>query len=113
MPPGAVSLEPGPARIELAARDVSPAGPGRDLILVIGGPYELTSECPELGCLAWIMDRRVRSTMPGRWIEPNPGVSWGGRAAFPNDDVYPSSLHLTTTAIFSSPTTSGTRIPTV
>jgi hypothetical protein len=94
MPPGAISLEPGPARIELAARDVSPAGPGRDLILVIGGPYKLTSECPELGCLAWIMDRQgtVYHAWPLDRTEP-----WGelGRArGFSEDDVYPSSLHL-------------------
>ena len=36
-PPGAMSFEPGPARIEHAARGGGSAEPDRDLILVIGG----------------------------------------------------------------------------
>lgn len=39
---------------------------GQELVLVSGGPYALMSHCPELGCLAWIMDRdgAVRHVWP-------------------------------------------------
>ena len=65
------------------------------LILVGGGPYELMSECPEQGCLAWIIDRQ------GRVVHAWPldlDLLWGERAreagAGPLDRLVPMGLHL-------------------
>ena len=30
---------------------------GDELILITGGPYEYLAECPQFGCLAWVVDR--------------------------------------------------------
>lgn len=68
--------------------------PDESLFLMTGGPYQLTSHCPEYGCLAWITDRQgnIKHTWPlnskklwantslGRWVEI--------------DDIYPVGLHL-------------------
>jgi len=93
-PPGSIAFaEPG--TMAGGAPSDRPAGPDGDLILMTGGPYMLMSECPELGCLAWIMDRAgtIYHTWPVDRTEP-----WGEVAQADGfsqiDDVYPEGLHL-------------------
>jgi hypothetical protein len=94
MPPGSLSFEAQSVKMSAGVPDRVPE-PGRELILMTGGPYMLMSECPELGCLAWIMDRAgtIYHTWPVDRAEP-----WGdmGRArGFSQiDDTYPEGLHL-------------------
>lgn len=94
-PPGALNFEAEPGAVAYLARNTDGALPERDLILMTGGPYELMSECPELGCLAWIMDRAgtIYHTWPIDRNEP-----WGhverARGFSQADDVYPESMHL-------------------
>ena len=71
------------------------AGTADELILVNGGYYQMMSECPRFGCLAWIMDRtgRVRHV----W-EVDPKQVWGDvkrLAGFKQaDNIYPVGMHL-------------------
>jgi hypothetical protein len=94
-PPGSVNLEAEAVWIPAVAPHARAADSHRNLILMTGGPYMLMSECPELGCLAWIMDRAggIYHTWPVDRIEP-----WGemerARGFSQVDDVYPESLHL-------------------
>ena len=95
MPPGALAFETGSASSQ-SAQTMADARPSdKGLILVTGGPYELMAKCPELGCLAWIMDRSgtVYHTWPIHRDAP-----WGDvkrHVGFSNpDNIYPSGLHL-------------------
>jgi hypothetical protein len=95
MPPGALAFAPGSAASESAQGmpDIRPLHDG--LILMTGGPYELMSECPELGCLAWVMDRS--RTVHHAWpIDRD--APWGDirrHHGFTQvDQIYPSGLHL-------------------
>jgi hypothetical protein len=94
-PPGALSFEAEPGTVPNPVRHEGGALPNRDLILMTGGPYELMSECPELGCLAWIMDRAgiIYHTWPIDRAQP-----WGEtgrtRGFSQVDDVYPEGMHL-------------------
>jgi hypothetical protein len=57
MPPGALTFETAPGTVQTAPQVADAQTPDQRLILMTGGPYKLMAKCPELGCLAWIMDR--------------------------------------------------------
>jgi predicted RNA-binding Zn ribbon-like protein len=57
MPPGALTFETAPGTVQTAPQVADAQTPDQGLILMTGGPYKLMAKCPELGCLAWIMDR--------------------------------------------------------
>jgi len=75
---------------EAAAR---PAG--EELLLIAGGPYRLMSHCPELGCIAWLMDRKgeIRHVWP-----MDPSIAWDTEQEISGfagaDNIYPVGLHL-------------------
>lgn len=66
-----------------------------ELILVNGGYYQMMSECPNFGCLAWIMERD--GSIRHVW-EVDPQEVWGDvkRIAGFNqpDNMYPAGMHL-------------------
>jgi Arylsulfotransferase (ASST) len=95
MPPGALALETGSSSAQAAERMADAERPGEGLILMTGGPYVLMSECPELGCLAWITDRS--GTVHHAWpIDRD--APWGDmrrhRGFTDVDNIYPVGLHL-------------------
>jgi hypothetical protein len=92
-PPGALSFEPGPTRIKTAVPERA-AAPDRELILVTGGIYMLRSKCPELGCLAWVMDRQGKVYHVWPFDRTQPWAELGRTHGFSESDVYPISLHL-------------------
>jgi Arylsulfotransferase (ASST) len=77
-----------------AATSESNSG-AEDLILMTGGAGVLMDHCPELGCLAWIMDRQgtVYHVWPINAEEP-----WGDTERLSGDiraqNFYPTSLHM-------------------
>ena len=92
MPPGALAFETKSAPLQIAL-NVRP--PDQGLILMTGGPYNLMAMCPELGCMAWIMDRSgsVYHRWPLRRDAP-----WGDLKRHHGfttiDNIYPEGLHL-------------------
>ena len=92
MPPGALAFETKSAPLQVAL-NVRP--PDQGLILMTGGPYKLMAMCPELGCMAWIMDRSgsVYHSWPLRRDAP-----WGDLERHHGfttiDNIYPEGLHL-------------------
>jgi len=94
-PPGSLNLQAEPGRMAGGAPSDRPSGSARDLILMTGGPYMLMPECPELGCLAWIMDRAgaIYHAWPVDEAEPWDEMA-KARGFSQVDDVYPESLHL-------------------
>jgi hypothetical protein len=76
LPPGALGWEDA-APIYQRPSDVAQTQasiPPDDLLLITGGPFKLMEFCPELGCLAWLMDRR--GTVYHTW-PIDPAVRWG------------------------------------
>nr|CRH05126.1 Exported protein of unknown function [Candidatus Magnetococcus massalia] len=47
----------GPDHPHVLSQQSAP-GSEEELILVSGGPYEMTDRCPPLGCMAWLTDRQ-------------------------------------------------------
>jgi hypothetical protein len=91
---------PGMLTFEAAGRTFpTPASDGggadADLILMTGGAGTLMDRCPELGCLAWLMDRE--GTIYHAWpIDPE--EPWGETKRLIGDtqveSFYPTSLHV-------------------
>jgi outer membrane protein assembly factor BamB len=95
LPPGAIEwtdTEPTLRQLPDPAQTKAP-NPPDDLVLVTGGPYELTNLCPELGCLAWLMDRHgvVYHAWP---IDPE--VQWGETlSGYPRrENITPIGTHV-------------------
>ncbi|MEO1019316.1 MAG: arylsulfotransferase family protein [Pseudomonadota bacterium] len=91
-PPGAVALssEP-PILTDAGAGDIPPADEG--LILMTGAPDVLTTHCPELGCLAWLMDRsgKIYHVWP-----IDPAIDWGETLSGFNsiENIIPHGSHV-------------------
>jgi len=91
---------PGMLAFEATGRDFpTPASDGgdadADLILMTGGAGTLMDYCPELGCLAWLMDRQ--GAIYHAWpIDPE--EPWGQIERVSGDtqveSFYPTSLHV-------------------
>jgi Arylsulfotransferase (ASST) len=94
MPPGALAFEARPALLQTPQNLANGVPRDEALILVTGGPYQLVAECPELGCLAWIMDRS--GTVYHTW--PFDRAAWADmrrhRGFTDFDDIYPAGMHL-------------------
>ena len=76
LPPRAIELvdaEPMRLRPSDGAPPRAPT-PSDDLLLISGGPFKLMDFCPELGCLAWLMDRN--GTVYHAW-PIDPALEWG------------------------------------
>jgi Arylsulfotransferase (ASST) len=87
LPPGAIELadaEPIHRPPGDLASTQAPAPP-EELLLIPGGPFQLMEFCPELGCLAWLMDRR--GTIYHAW-PLDPAVEWGDSVSAASQDWY-------------------------
>ncbi len=79
----------------VATSFVKKSSADNDLILINGGYFQLMSECPTFGCLAWIIDRdgNVRHT----W-EIDPQAVWGDVERISGfnkaENIYPAGMHL-------------------
>lgn len=95
LPPGAIKrtdAKPIYRRPSDLAQTEAP-NPPDDLLLITGGPYQLMDICPELGCLAWLMDRR--GVIYHAWpIDPE--VQWGETLSFVSEDwnITPTGGHM-------------------
>jgi Arylsulfotransferase (ASST) len=95
LPPGAIELadaEPIHRRPSEVAQTAAP-NPPDDLLLITGGPFMLMDFCPELGCLAWLMDRS--GTIYHTWAI-DPKVEWGETlSGFPRpENINPVGAHV-------------------
>jgi Arylsulfotransferase (ASST) len=95
LPPGAIDLadaEPIHRRPSDLAQTEAPIPPD-DLLLITGGPFQLMDFCGELGCLAWLMDRR--GIIYHAW-PLDPVVQWGETvsAASPDWNISPTGGHM-------------------
>jgi hypothetical protein len=95
LPPGAIdfaTIKPIHRRPSEVAKAKAP-NPHHDLFLITGGPFKLMDFCPELGCLAWLMDRSgvIHHVWP---IDPS--VQWGETlSGFPGpEDIIPIGTHV-------------------
>lgn len=72
---------------------------GKELLLVTGGPHEDADRCPQMGCLAWIMDRqgKVLHSWPlklDRIFTDAKDFSGGVGGKTSPSHFYPVGLHL-------------------
>lgn len=93
MPPGFLKLEPAstPRGVEATQNQAAQAD---GLILVAGGPYRLMDKCPELGCLAWLMNRSGEVVYAWPVRENQPWAKFEHMQGQPRPDrIYPVGVH--------------------
>lgn len=86
LPPGALNIVYDAPRLQQISEITVNRDHSEDLLLITGGPFKLMQACPDLGCLAWLMDRS--GAIYHAWpIDPK--IQWGDSL---KGEVKPSNI---------------------